>query len=69
MMLMQHSVNSDWLFNAHSRVLQGDWVMLENNEKGILNINMPFFRIPQLARQIQLLSLDNSKEYPLHKSL
>ena len=68
-MLMQHSVNSDWLFNAHSRVLQGDWVMLENNEKGILNINMPFFRIPQLARQFQLLSLDNSKEYPLHKSL
>ena len=68
-MLMLHSVNSDWLFNAHSRVLQGDWLMLENNEKAILIIKMPFFRISQLARQIQILSLDNSKEYPLHKSL
>ena len=42
MILMQHSVNSDWLFNTQSRVLQADWLILENKEKEILNINMPY---------------------------
>ena len=32
MMLVQHSVNSDWLFNTHSRVLQVGWFILEINE-------------------------------------
>ena len=41
MMLVQHSVNSDWLFNTQSRVLQADWLILENNERATLNINMP----------------------------
>ena len=41
MMLIQHSVNSDWLFNTQSRVLQTDWFILEFNEKATLNINMP----------------------------
>ena len=40
MMLMKHSVNSDWLFNTLSRVLIADWLMLENNEKATLNINI-----------------------------
>ena len=31
---------SDWLFNTQSRVLQADWLILENNEKATLNINM-----------------------------
>ena len=42
MMLIQHSVISDWLFNTQSRVLQADWSILEINEEAILNIIMPF---------------------------
>ena len=30
------------VFNTHSRVLQADWLILENNEKATLNINMPY---------------------------
>ena len=41
MMLIQHSVNSGWLFNTQSRVLQADWFILKINEKATLNINMP----------------------------
>ena len=36
-MLIQHLVNSDWLFGAQSIVLQADRFMLELNEKAILN--------------------------------
>ena len=32
----------DWLFNTKSRVLQADWLILENDEKATLNINMPY---------------------------
>ena len=39
MMLVQHSVNSDWLLNTQSRALHADWFILEINEKAILNIN------------------------------
>ena len=35
-------VDSDWLFNTQSRVLQADWFILEINEKATLNINMPY---------------------------
>ena len=42
MMLIQYSVNSDWLFNTQSRVLRADWVILENNENATLNSNMSF---------------------------
>ena len=42
MMLIQNSGNYDWLFNTQSRVVQADWLMLENNEKATLNINMPY---------------------------
>ena len=35
------SIPSNWLFNTQSRVLQAYWLMLENNEKATLNINMP----------------------------
>ena len=31
MMLIKHSVNSDWLFKTHSRVLQVNWFILEGN--------------------------------------
>ena len=44
MMLIQHSVNSDWLFDTQSRVLQADWLILENDEKATLNINMTYCR-------------------------
>ena len=42
MMLIQHSVNSDWLVNTQSREPQADWFILENDEKATLNINMPY---------------------------
>ena len=38
MTLLQHSVNSDWLLNTQSRVLQADWFILEINEKVTVNI-------------------------------
>mgnify|MGYP001796339242 len=42
MMLIEHSVNSDWLFNTQSRVLQAYWFILEVNEIATLNIKMPY---------------------------
>ena len=30
----------DWLFNTQSRVLLADWLILEDNEKATLNINI-----------------------------
>ena len=39
MMLIQHSVNSDWRFNTQSRLLQADWLI---GEKATLNDNMPY---------------------------
>ena len=42
MMLIQYLFDSDWLFNTHSRVLQADWLILENNEKETFSINMPY---------------------------
>ena len=38
MMLIQHSVKSDWLFNTQPRVLQADWFILEVKEKATLDI-------------------------------
>ena len=40
MMLIQHFVNSGWLFNTQSRGLQADWFILEFNEMANLNIKM-----------------------------
>ena len=42
MMHIQNSINSDWLFNTQSIVLQADWFILEINVKATLNINMPY---------------------------
>ena len=44
-MVLQHSVNSDWLFKTESKVLQADWLILENNEKATLNINMAYRQV------------------------
>ena len=33
---------SYWLFNTQSRLLQADWLILGNNEKATLNINMQY---------------------------
>ena len=38
MMLIQHSVNSDWLFNTQSRGLQAYRCISEINEQATLNI-------------------------------
>ena len=46
-MLIQHSVNSDWLCNTQSRALQADWFILEINEQATFKINMPYY-IPLL---------------------
>ena len=35
MMVILHSVNSDWLFNTQSRELGVDWFILETNEIAI----------------------------------
>ena len=43
MMLIEHLVNSDWLFNTQSRVLQAYWFILEVNEIATLNIKMPYW--------------------------
>ena len=43
MMLIQHSVNSDWLFNTQSRVLQADWFILKINKKATLNFHMSYW--------------------------
>ena len=40
---------SDSLFKTQSRVLQDDWLILENNKKATLNINMPFSLEPELC--------------------
>ena len=42
-MLIQHSVKI-WLAAQHSvksRLLQADWLILENDEKASLNVNIP----------------------------
>ena len=41
-MLTQHPINSDWLFNTQSKVVQVDWFILEINGKATLNINMAY---------------------------
>ena len=52
-MLLQHSVMSDWLFNTQSRVLQADWLILENNA-----INMPYY--PSLSIMHALYTDDDN---------
>ena len=53
MMLTQHSVNSDWLFNTQSRVQHADWFILEINEKETSNISMPYYS-KQAGRKLSL---------------
>ena len=45
MMLIQRSVISDWLVDTQPREPQADWLILENNEKATLNINMPYYQM------------------------
>ena len=42
---------SDWLFNTQSRALQADWLILENNEKATLNINMTYCNLQTHRRE------------------
>ena len=42
MVLIQHSVNSDWLLNTQSKALQAACLILENNERESSNINKPY---------------------------
>ena len=40
-MLIQHSVSSDWLLNTPLSVHQADWFVVEINDEATSNINMP----------------------------
>ena len=42
MVLIQHSVNSDWLFKTQTKALQAACLILENNKKESLNIKMTY---------------------------
>ena len=37
---IQHLVNSDWLFNTQSRVLQADWLMFGNNVGSVVQFHI-----------------------------
>ena len=37
------SSNPDRLHNTQTRVLQADWLALENDEKATLDIDMPYY--------------------------
>ena len=37
------SSNPDRLLNTQTRVLQADWLALENDEKATLDIDMPYY--------------------------
>ena len=53
-----HSV-ARWLFNTQSRVLQADWLILENNEKATFNINMPCIYIYIMCVEIPVDAEDD----------
>ena len=56
MMLIQHSVNSDWLFNDQSIVLQADWFIKEINEKATSKLTCPIeMIIPSCVRHTNSL--------------
>ena len=42
MMPVQNLVKNDWLFKNQTRALQTDRLILENDEKATLNVNMPY---------------------------
>ena len=56
MMLIHHSADWDLLFNTQSRVLQADWLVLENNEKATLNMNTPYCNL--LCRNFTMKTID-----------
>ena len=57
MMLLQHSVDSDWLFNTQSRVLQADLFILEIDEKATLNINCLMSQLSLIVKFGQVIPL------------
>ena len=55
------------MFNTQSRVLQADWLILENNEKATLNNNIPFCAASSFC--ILSVSLWSAKVIPLYFSV
>ena len=51
MHIITHS-KSDCLFNTQSIVLQAYWLIMENNEKAILSVKMPFYRFLRLRHKV-----------------
>ena len=69
MMLIQHSVDSDWLFNTQSRVLQADLFILEINEKATLNINCLMYQLSLIVKfgQVTPVGVMTTAEYCVPK--
>ena len=63
MVLIEHSVISDWLFNTQSRVQQADWFILDINEKATLNIKMPWLFINNTCEQPFLISASTNTSF------
>ena len=63
---MMQWLKSDWLSNTQSRVLQSDWLILENSEKSTLNINMPYCVYDPKA---SIEACDSEMKIALHFSL
>ena len=53
--------NSDWLLHTQPRILQADWIMLDNSEKKkTLYINMPYFQDFSFTFSIRIDSKEDS---------
>ena len=70
MACIQHSFDSDWLFNTQSRVVRADWLMLKNTVKATLNINRPYLTtvlqsdfIPEKFQYTSHIILSFSSDY------
>ena len=64
------TLNSDWLFDTQSRVLQADWFILEIVEMATLNINMPYLfshNIINLNKRSKVTSCHSSQYFTVLK--
>ena len=64
-MLIQYSVNSDWLFSTRSRILQGDWFILEINDWAISS-SFKDGQLPLLRSQVMCHCLKTSTKKYIH---
>ena len=55
MMLHSARSKSDWLFNAQSRELPADWLILEISEKATLNIKMTWWQYALTVKHLDCM--------------